>query len=112
MKYQLLTLLLACLLSPTGVSALAGQPAAPPKRVALVALAYDNRDWELPLLGVSGFEGADGRLARELTRYGWDTRLWKSSPRPQLPPPAEEAPSAANQPTSSEISPKSLSRRK
>jgi hypothetical protein len=96
MKHRLAPLLLACLLSPAAVSPLGGQPAAPPQRVALVALAYDNRDRDLPLLGVREFAGADGRLARELTRHGWDARLWASSPQRQLPPPAREAPSEAN----------------
>jgi formylglycine-generating enzyme required for sulfatase activity len=96
MKSRLPLLLLACLLSPAGVSSLAGQPAAPPKRVALVALAYDNRNPKLAREGVRGFGGCDRRLARELTRHGWDARLWASSPRPQLPPPADEAPTEAN----------------
>ncbi|HKB41184.1 MAG TPA: SUMF1/EgtB/PvdO family nonheme iron enzyme, partial [Gemmataceae bacterium] len=94
MSHRLLLLSLASLLG--NGSPLLAQRAAPPKRMALIAQAYDNRRHDLARSGVFMFTNGSRDMAKELIRHGWDARLWASSPEPRLPPPAEEAPTEAN----------------
>jgi hypothetical protein len=70
-----LPLLLACLLGPAGLSPLAAQPSAPPRRLALVALAYDNRDEDLPVLGFVGSRGLVF-LDRSNATNSWPRLRW------------------------------------
>src|SRR5262249_34473274 len=72
------------------------EPAAPPKKMALVARAYDNRKDRIVAMAVEMCSGADRRLVKALGRLGWDVTFLESRPKIEVPPPAETVPTEAN----------------
>jgi hypothetical protein len=100
-----LLLLLACLLSPARGELRAGQPPAPPKRAALVALASgprpkdslkELRQGEFAELAVFALDDGARRVGGALVRQGWQVRSLLSAEDQTRPPKADEAPTEEN----------------
>jgi formylglycine-generating enzyme required for sulfatase activity len=80
-----------------GASLLLAQPPAPPRKVALVALPFDNQTPDDPATqGVADISSETMRVMRALLRHGWDVRFLKSLDKIYIQPPASELPTEAN----------------
>src|SRR5262245_46291305 len=75
MSQKQLFALAVCVLGAVGACCLAAAPPVRPRRVALVAVAFDNRrDTDMAMRAVEGYRLDTIRLAAQLSRAGWDVR--------------------------------------